>query len=156
MIVYIMFGGLSLFVLFLFFYILKLERVFEEKLGGLELSLEEVNKELYELKKSHKNVLDATKELEKIVEEMVDDLKIVDERSKESILLIEEKIAEVYSELKKNQIPEFSNVSKEDESRIIKLYKEGYSIEEIAKELRIPAGEIEFTLKFPGISSNKP
>jgi DNA-directed RNA polymerase specialized sigma24 family protein len=32
------------------------------------------------------------------------------------------------------------------------LYKSGYTIEEIARELRIPAGEIKFMLNFSNIS----
>jgi DNA-binding NarL/FixJ family response regulator len=65
---------------------------------------------------------------------------------------LESEIAKLFNEMKKNKLPEFNNVSKHDESRIISLYKNGYTIEEIARELRIPAGEVEFIVKFSNIS----
>ncbi|MCI5969353.1 DUF6115 domain-containing protein [Helicobacter sp.] len=39
-----------------------------------------------------------------------------------------------------------------DEGRIIAMFKEGWSVDSIAKELRIGKGEVEFTLKFANLS----
>ncbi|MEO1927374.1 MAG: hypothetical protein ABGX26_01620 [Nautiliaceae bacterium] len=34
---------------------------------------------------------------------------------------------------------------------MVSMYKNGYTIEEISKELRIPAGEVELVIKFQGL-----
>ncbi|WP_299549064.1 hypothetical protein [uncultured Helicobacter sp.] len=39
-----------------------------------------------------------------------------------------------------------------DEGRIIAMFKDGWSVDSIAKELRIGKGEVEFTLKFANLS----
>ncbi|MBX7491399.1 DUF6115 domain-containing protein [Helicobacter turcicus] len=39
-----------------------------------------------------------------------------------------------------------------DEGRIISMFKDGWSVDSIAKELRIGKGEVEFTLKFANLS----
>lgn len=38
-----------------------------------------------------------------------------------------------------------------DEGRIISMFKDGWSVDSIAKELRIGKGEVEFTLKFANL-----
>lgn len=38
-----------------------------------------------------------------------------------------------------------------DEGRIVAMFKEGWSVDSIAKELRIGKGEVEFTLKFANL-----
>ena len=59
---------------------------------------------------------------------------------------------ELKNRIRKNSLPELNNmINKSDEERIINLYKNGYTIEEISRELRIPAGEIELILKFSSI-----
>ena len=45
-----------------------------------------------------------------------------------------------------------SNPTNIDESRIISMFKDGWSVDSIAKELRIGKGEVEFTLKFANLS----
>lgn len=39
-----------------------------------------------------------------------------------------------------------------DEGRIVAMFKDGWSVDSIAKELRIGKGEVEFTLKFANLS----
>ncbi|NPA10704.1 MAG: hypothetical protein GXO62_00490 [Epsilonproteobacteria bacterium] len=152
MITYIMFGGVSLFVMFLFWYILKTERVIEQKFSAIELTLENINREIYELKKKEKISISAVEKIEKVVEGIVEDVRFLQEHQKSAISVLEGEIANLYNEIKKTKVPEFTNVSKHDESRIISLYKSGYTIEDIARELRIPAGEVEFIVKFSNIS----
>jgi hypothetical protein len=67
------------------------------------------------------------------------------------VLKIKELEEKVYSIKKNVKNVEFSNVSGNDEQKIIAMYKSGYSIEDISKELRIPAGEVEFILKMKNI-----
>ena len=54
-----------------------------------------------------------------------------------------------------DRIKEFAytptNPSNIDEGRIISMFKDGWSVDSIAKELRIGKGEVEFTLKFANL-----
>lgn len=45
-----------------------------------------------------------------------------------------------------------SNPTNIDEGRIISMFKDGWSVDSIAKELRIGKGEVEFTLKFANLN----
>lgn len=45
-----------------------------------------------------------------------------------------------------------TNPTNIDEGRIISMFKDGWSIDSIAKELRIGKGEVEFTLKFANLN----
>ncbi|WP_297814186.1 hypothetical protein [uncultured Helicobacter sp.] len=45
-----------------------------------------------------------------------------------------------------------SNPTNIDEGRIIAMFKDGWSVDSIAKELRIGKGEVEFTLKFANLN----
>jgi Na+/phosphate symporter len=149
----IMFIGLSGFMLFLFFYILNRDKVIDNKLAGFELSLEEINQEIFKLKKEV-NFLKQNnnfEEIEKIIEEIVDSIKKAEQKYLTKLEQIEEKVSILENKNKKNNF-DFSNVSMQDEEKIKKLYKSGYSIEEISRELRIPAGEIELVLKFSNLS----
>ncbi len=147
------FVGLSAFMLFLFFYILKLEKIIEQKFSAMEISLEELNKEVFLLKKQIKNsdTIKTLERLERIIESIVDDVRVIDEKNKEFYEKIELEIAKINSLIKKNSIPSVSTLSKHEEEKVIALYKSGYSIEEIARELRIPAGEIELIVKFANL-----
>jgi ATP/maltotriose-dependent transcriptional regulator MalT len=144
------FVGLSAFILFLFFYILKLEKAIEQKFAAMELSLEELNKEMFLVKKELKNndTIKTLERLERIIENIVDDVRIMDEKNKEFYQKVEMEIAKLSQTVKKTSIPSVSTLSKHEEEKVISLFKSGYSIEEISRELRIPAGEIELILKF--------
>ncbi|TLD83584.1 hypothetical protein LS70_005205 [Helicobacter sp. MIT 11-5569] len=54
-----------------------------------------------------------------------------------------------------DRIKEFAytptNPTNIDEGRIIAMFKDGWSVDSIAKELRIGKGEVEFTLKFANL-----
>jgi len=146
----LMFGGLSFFMLFLFIFMLKREKVIEQKFRAIELSLEEIHKEVYILKKHNLNE-SLQKEIEKIeniIDSIVDDIRIIESKNIEIIESLKKQIHELYNEIKKNKLPEISTLNKSDEEKIINMYKNGYSIEEISRTLRIPAGEIELILKF--------
>ena len=149
----IIFTGLSAFMLFLFFYILKREKIIEQKFAAIELSLEELNKEVFLLKKELKNnkSLQAIQKMEEIIENIVDDIRYLDEKNRDFYKKVEEEIAKIQIEIKKQNLPAIGNINKHEEEKILNLYKNGYSIEEISRELRIPAGEIELILKFSNI-----
>jgi ATP/maltotriose-dependent transcriptional regulator MalT len=149
----VIFGGLSIFILFLFFYILKLEKAIEQKFAAMELSLEELNKEMFLVKKQLKNddTLKTLERLERIIESIVDDVRIMEEKNREFYQKIEHEIAKINLEVRKSNLPNVSALSKHEEEKVISLYKSGYSIEEISRELRIPAGEIELIVKFSNL-----
>ena len=145
----IMFIGLSFFMLFLFFYILKVEKTIENKLKSFEISIENINREIFLLKKEIKNssTFDKLNKLESIVDSIVDDIRKIDNKNAKMISSLKAEIKSLYSEMKRFSIPETNLINKNDESKIISLYKSGYSIEDISKELRIPAGEVELIVK---------
>jgi len=143
----VIFVGLSFFMFMLFLYVIKRDKVIEQKFNAFELSLEEIHKEIFKLKKE--SSLDKLEKIERIIESIVDDVRMIESRNLEIVEKLKEEIKEVKSKIKKNNLPDISNIiSKNDEEKIIALYKNGYSVEEISRELRIPAGEVELILKF--------
>jgi len=146
----LMFGGLSVFMLFLFVFMLKREKIIEQKFRAIELSLEELHKEVYLLKKQdiNESVQKEIEKIENIIDSIVDDIRVIESKNIEIIESLKKQIQELYNEIKKNKLSEISTLSKSDEEKIINMYKNGYSIEEISRTLRIPAGEIELILKF--------
>ncbi|WP_024787210.1 MULTISPECIES: DUF6115 domain-containing protein [unclassified Lebetimonas] len=148
----IMFIGLSGFMLFLFFYIINRDKVNESKFGAMELMLEDLNQEVFKLKKEIKNIKgdNDLENLENIIDEMLTNLKSMEKKYLTKLQKLEEKISVVECKNKK-KVFDFSNVNTQDEERIRSLYKNGYSIEEISRELRIPAGEVELVLKFSNL-----
>jgi len=146
----VMFIGLSLFVLFLFLYILRVEKAFEEKLSSFEMSIENINRDIFLLKKEIKNSDsdEKVKQLENIVDSLVDDMRNLEKKISKIITSIKSELSNLHSEIKKSKIVDVGMINKNDEEKIINLYKNGYSIEDISKTLRVPAGEVEFIVKF--------
>jgi len=149
----IIFAGLSFFMFMLFLYVIKRDRIIEQKFAAFELSLEEIHKEMYHLKKHINSTPDEKlNKIERIVESIVDDIRVIEKKNLEIINSLKDEIEDLKMKIRKNSIPEISNmINKNDEERIIALYKNGYSIEEISRELRIPAGEVELILKFSAL-----
>ena len=149
----IIFVGISFFVFLLFLYVIKRDKIIEQKFAAFELSLEELHKEIYMLKKEKNN--DNSQKLEKIeriIESIVDDIRAIENKNLQIIQNLKDEIDELKMKVRKNNLSEISKmVSKSDEEKVISLYKNGYSIEDISRELRIPAGEIELILKFASL-----
>jgi len=147
--VILMFIGLSFFMLFLFFYILKIEKILEQKLALIEMSIEESNKEIYLLKKKIKslNEINDLEKLENIINQIVEDVKYLEEKNRNFYKEIEEEIIKIKNYVKKSPLKNLESINKNQELQILNLYKNGYSIEEISKELMVPVGEIEFIIK---------
>ena len=55
LLIILIFTGLSFFVFMLFLYLIKRDKIIEQKFRAFELSLEEIHKELFELKKKLNN-----------------------------------------------------------------------------------------------------
>ena len=149
----LMFGGLSFFMFLLFLFILKREKISEQKFSAIEMSLEEINKEVFLIKKQLKDIenMPKTANIEEAIKDLVENIQITEEKNIEIINLMQERINDLYSKIKQNKLPDISGeISKSEEEKILSLYKNGYSIEEISRELRIPAGKIELIVKFSG------
>ena len=151
----VIFLGLSIFMLFLFIYILRRDKIIEQRLSAFELSLEELNREIHQLKRmrvENSNSDEKLEKIERIIESIVDDIRAIEQRNLKIIEELKEEVESLKSKIRKQKLPEINNIiSKSDEERVITLYKNGYSIEDISRELRIPAGEIELILKFASI-----
>ena len=149
----IIFAGLSFFMFMLFLYVIKRDKIIEQKFTAFELSLEEIHKELYQLKKESNNKLDEKLDkIERIIESIVDDIRVIEKKNLNIINDLKEEVEKLKFKIRKNSLPEINNmINKNDEERIVSLYKNGYSIEEISRELRIPAGEVELILKFSSL-----
>ena len=147
----IMFIGLSGFLFFLFLYMIKRDKMIDSKLLALENMIEEINKDIYKLKKQNNNE-NSNKlliEMEENIEKLVDNIKKIEEKNIHYIKKLEDKIDAISSKVSlKNKSPLELDINKIDEQKIINLYKNGYSIEDISKELMIPAGEVELVIKF--------
>ena len=151
---FIMFIGLSGFLFFLFLYMIKRDKMIDSKLLALENVIEEINRELFKLKKEKEND-DSKKlliEMEENVEKLVDNIKKIEEKNIQHIKELEDKIEKVSSKVSlKNKSPLELDINKIDEKKIINLYKNGYSVEDISKELMIPVGEVELVIKFQNL-----
>ena len=145
----IMFLGLSAFILFLFFYMSKRDKIVDSKLAAMELALEDLNQEIFKLKKDIRNneTQKTLQEMENVIEKLVENIKKIEEKNIKLIKQIENKIFNIEHSVKSKMV-DFSNINKSDEQKIINLYKNGYTIEQISRELRIPAGEVELVIKF--------
>jgi len=150
----IMFIGLSGFLFFLFLYMIKRDKAIDSKLLALENMVEEINQELFKLKKQ-KSSKESNKlliEMEKTIEKLVDNIKKIEDKNTYYIKKLEERIEKINSKVSlKNKSPLELDINKIDEQKIINLYKNGYSIEDISKELMIPAGEVELVIKFQNL-----
>ena len=149
-----MFIGLSGFLFFLFLYMIKRDKAIDSKLLALENMVEEINQELFKLKKQ-KSSKESNKlliEMEKTIEKLVDNIKKIEDKNTYYIKKLEERIEKINSKVSlKNKSPLELDINKIDEQKIINLYKNGYSIEDISKELMIPAGEVELVIKFQNL-----
>ena len=146
-----MFLGVSFFVFLLFLFILKREKISEEKFSAIEMSLEEINKEIFLIKKKLKNIenLPNVEGMQEQIIDLMDKISQIEEKNIEIASSLQERINDLYIKTKQNKLPDInSDISKSEEDKIIHLYNNGYSIEQISRELRIPAGKIELILKF--------
>ena len=151
LVIIVMFGGISFFIFLLFLFILKREKINEQKFAAFEMSLEELNKEIYLIKKRIKNIPNV-ENIEEAIKNLVENVQMTEEKNIEIINLIQERINDLYSKMKYKNMPDIrGDISKSEEEKILNLYKRGYSIEEISRELRIPAGEIELIVKFSNL-----
>lgn len=144
-------GIVALFaVAFVFFYIKDGES--QRRLSRYEKSLDDLNKEIYRIQKHLQTSNSANDEkiqqnLKADFRSSVDDIYAIIEKDRQyvdnKIAILEDKIKEL------NYFP--SSSSNVDDRRVIAMYKDGWSVEAIARELRITKSEVDFILKVANV-----
>jgi replicative DNA helicase len=158
-IVMIFLSGLSFTILFLFFYIFVSEKKTEKKFQRIGMALEEINEDLYKIEKKQKKISNELKlELEHLTDEKIDTIlnnmiqliKDSQQKSEIEIQSLYSKIEKLENNVKLNSLPnlEINNNETSEKNKIKELYEIGYSLEEIAKELNIPIGNVKLYLQF--------
>jgi len=150
------FIGLSLAIVFLFFYMFARDKEIEKKFHLISAALENINQEIYKLQKQQKdNSLQniehlIAEQLDGVLENLVETIKESQYKNQKEIEMLFDKIAKIETNVKTMALPSLNpTINKKDNKEKIKeLYEIGYSIEEIAKETGLPAGEVQLLLKF--------
>jgi len=150
------FLGLSLAVVFLFFYMFARDKAIDKKFHLISAALENINQEIYKLQKHQKdNSLQnmeslIAEQLDSVLENLVDTIKQSQYKNQKEIEMLYDKISHLESNVKTMSLPNLNPVTdnKNNQEKVKELFEIGYSIEDIAKELGIPAGEVQLLLKF--------
>lgn len=164
--------GLVFALLIIYFYLKDAENTKRSK--RYEKSIEDLNKEIYRLQKklkAYESDLEGFKQ--SIKQQIYQDTRLemknlIDTNLHSQVMPLRsqiERLNEEYKQYKEevegkvftleDRIKEFAytptNPTNIDEGRIISMFKDGWSVDSIAKELRIGKGEVEFTLKFANL-----
>jgi len=155
-----MFIALAFGIIFLFFYIFMRDKNIEKKFQRIGAALEEMNREIYNLQKTNReHSKNLELEIDRIISNKIDDvgeslLKILKDfkyQSSEEIKSLYDKVEKIENRVKETALPNIDDLrleKKDDKERVKELFEIGYSIEEIAKELELTAGEVQLLLKF--------
>lgn len=139
---------------------------FNKKMRRFEKGMEDINNEIFKIHKWIKdneleNQLSTTALHNKIKTESIDavnnalvnvyrQVEILEAQVNKEREYIEEKIVSIEEKIREfGYFP--SSSTNIDEKRIIGMFRDGWSIDAIAKEMRLSKGEIEFTLKLADI-----
>jgi len=146
------FIGLSLAITFLFFYMFARDKEIDKKFHLISAALDNINQEIYKIQKQQKD--NSLQNVEMMIEEqlhqLLDTMKQNQYNNRKEIELLFDKISQLETNVKTISLPNITNLdNKKDKNEKVKEFAEmGYSIEEISKEVGIPAGEVQLLLKF--------
>jgi len=146
----IIFIGLSLVIVFLFYYISLRDKAIEKKFSLIERSLESINQEIYRISQTNNSKIEqiVVDKISEMFENLLESLRDTQLKNRRDIDLIEQKINKIENNLKSLVAPNITaSTSPNDTTKIKHLKEVGYSIEDISKELRMPVGEVELMLK---------
>ena len=150
---------LSVAVFFLFVFVYVRESAINKKLKLYEKTFDLLNQNIHKLEKEVKSRAVQAIETQGSpdTEEFSEVSKLIIEKFHElqkDNLEFKESLVERYLELE-NKMKPLTSVTPSstglDEDKIVTLFSNGFSIEEIAKQLRIGTGEVEFVLKLHDI-----
>lgn len=149
-------------ILYLIYYVFTKDSEYNKNIRSVATVAEELNREIFYLKKKLGDTQESMKksssrmsddeiyqEVERTVYDMVKPISLSLKRLEESINSIEEhvnsRLSSLESGVKQISIP--ASIHANDDEKIISLYKQGVSLDTIAKELHISKAEAEFVLK---------
>ncbi len=153
---------MALIILYLLYYVYTKDTTYSKNIRSVASVVEDLNRELFYLKKQLSETENAFKsnanrmnddeiyqEIERNVYDMVQPISVALKQLQSNIELIEgqieHRIAQLESGVKQISIP--TSIHANDDEKIISLFKQGVSIETIAKELHLSKPEVEFVLK---------
>jgi len=154
--------AMSAIILYLIYYVYTKDTQYNQNLHSIASVVEDLNREIYYLKKSTKEIQIKSKidprgmsdeeiyqEIERSVYDLVHPLSQALKQLQESVEMIdtqiESRIENLENGVKQISIP--SSIHANDDEKVISLYKQGIDIETISKELHISKAEVEFVLK---------
>jgi uncharacterized protein YoxC len=149
-------------ILYLLYYVYTKDSDYSRNISSVASVVEDLNREIFYLKRELKETESAIKkapsrmsddeiyqEIERSVYDMVQPLSMALKQIQNNLetieVEIESRIAQLESGVKQISIP--SSIHGNDDEKIISLFKQGVSIDTIAKELHISKPEVEFVLK---------
>jgi len=149
-------------ILYLLYYVYSKDSQYSKNIRSVASVVEELNRELFYLKKSLNETQGSIKEnsqrmndeaiyeeIERTVYDMVQPLSQGLKQLQENINAIDveigNRITQLESGVKQISIP--TSVHGNDDEKILSLFKQGVSLETISKELHISQPEVEFVLK---------
>jgi DNA-binding transcriptional regulator GbsR (MarR family) len=149
-------------ILYLLYYVYTKDSDYSRNIRSVASVVEDLNREIFYLKRELKETESAIKkapsrmsddeiyqEIERSVYDMVQPLSMALKQIQNNLetieVEIESRIAQLESGVKQISIP--SSIHGNDDEKIISLFKQGVSIDTIAKELHISKPEVEFVLK---------
>lgn len=145
-------GLFILILIILLLYISLKEKESAKKITQLERSIEDVNKEIYKIQKwileSEKKPKNDSQDLEtlKSLGEVKNDIISLQHGLQSDRNYFEDKILVLEERLR--SLGHFNTpLQQRNETQILDLFKNGYTIDAISKELRITKSEVEFVLK---------
>jgi len=149
-------------ILYLLYYVYEKDTQYSKNIRSIASVVEELNRDLFYLRnklneetkkieQSQRGMSDEEiyQEIERTVYDMIQPLALTLREVQSSITAIdsqlESRIANLENGVKQISIP--SSIHANDDEKIISLYKQGVSVETIAKELHLAKPEVEFVLK---------
>lgn len=165
-------GGFGAVLVIIIIYIMMKDSEQSKKVKYLEHSIDKLHNQLYssenELKKLRQQIDEGFSNQPKGLDEQMIKAMIKHE-VKEILEPIGHALTQTETSMKEFQASmqsKFENVenhvkhtvmmpqtSKNDEDKIVSMYKSGYSVDEIAKHFRIGAGEVELIIRFANINA---
>ncbi len=149
-------------ILYLLYCVFTKESEFQKNIHSIASVVEELNKEIFYLKKELKNSKKSIQtssdrmsdeeiyqEVERTVYDMVKPISLGLKRVEGALEAIDSRIDSRVSSLESGvkQISIPNSIHGNDDEKIISLFKQGVSLETISKELHISKAEVEFVLK---------
>ena len=154
--------GMAGVILYLLYYVYSKDIDYSKNIRSVASVVEELNREIYYLKKNmdetQKSIQETTRgmsdteiyeEIERSVYDMVQPLSAGFKQLQDHIAAIDSQIDSRVSTLE-NGVKQFSiptSINGNDDEKIIALFKQGFTLETISKELNISQPEVEFVLK---------